>query len=212
MRVILLGAPNTGKGTQASFISKALGIPPVSTGNLLREAIAEKTAAGLEAKGYMDAGNLVPDGLVVSILKDRLSRGDCANGFILDGFPRTVAQAETLEQMGISVDRVISLEVPDDEIELRACGRRACEGCGDTYHIAFKPPDKDGLCDRCGKTLSVRDDDRPETVRSRLRVFHERTEPVKDYYRARGKVYEVDSSGTVENTTAQMRKIFGIPQ
>ena len=201
MKLILFGAPGAGKGTQASAISEALHIPTVSTGNIIREAIAKGTEAGLKARQYTDRGALVPDEVVVKMLSDRISQSDCANGYILDGFPRTIPQAEALVAMGITIDSVISLEVDDGAIEERMSGRRVCPACGESFHLKFNPPAKEGVCDKCGAALVQRADDKAETVRERLRVYHAQTEPVKTFYEKLGKLVRIDGNGTVEKTT-----------
>lgn len=202
MRLILLGAPGAGKGTQAEVICNTLNIPAISTGNILREAKAKGTPLGLEAATYMDSGKLVPDELVINILKERLKEDDCQNGFILDGFPRTVPQAEALDQMGVVIDRVVDLEVPDDKIMARLSGRRVCEKCGSSYHVLYKPTKVEGVCDRCsGKTVQ-RKDDAPETIKERLEVYHAQTEPLKDYYKKTGKLVVVEGQEEVADTTA----------
>ncbi len=197
MKLILLGAPGAGKGTQSDFIKTALKVPVISTGNLLREAIAQGTELGKQAKSYMDGGNLVPDALIVGLMKEKLSTPECENGAILDGFPRTVAQAEVLETIG-GVDVALSLEVPDEAIVHRMAGRRTCPKCNSTYHIVDNPPKVEGVCDKCGDTLGIRPDDNPDVVHKRLNVYHEQTEPVKHYYEAHGKLRSVEGVGTVE--------------
>lgn len=201
MNLILLGAPGAGKGTQAEIICEKLNIPALSTGNILREAIKNGTEYGMKAKSYMDAGNLVPDEIIISVIKERLADKDCENGFILDGVPRTVPQAEALDKMGVKIDKVIDIEVADEEVEKRLSGRRVCEGCGNSYHILFKPSKKEGVCDKCGANLVIRKDDKPETIRDRLKVYHEQTEPLKDYYAKTGKLKVVEGQATVEETT-----------
>ena len=186
MKLILLGAPGAGKGTQADIIKKQLGIPTISTGNILRAAVKNGTPTGLKAKEYMDAGKLVPDEVIIGIINERLQEPDCANGYILDGVPRTIAQAEAMEQAGIRFDAVVALEVPDEKIVERMGGRRVCENCGASYHIVNIPPKKEGVCDVCGGALKQRKDDDPETVRDRLAVYHKETEPLKGFYEARG--------------------------
>lgn len=210
MKLILLGAPGAGKGTQAEFISKKLSIPTISTGNILRAAVKNGTPVGLKAKAFMDAGALVPDEVIIGIMKERLAEPDCANGYILDGMPRTLAQAEALEQEGIEIDVALSIEISDKEIEERMTGRRACTACGATYHIKNAPPKKKGICDNCGEKLSIRKDDQPETVKNRLAVYHRETEPLKDFYEARGKLKTVDNQPTIELTTAAIFKTLGI--
>ena len=210
MKLILFGAPGAGKGTQASAISEALHIPTVSTGNIIREAIAKGTEAGLKARQYTDRGALVPDEVVVKMLSDRISQSDCANGYILDGFPRTIPQAEALVAMGITIDIVISLEVDDGAIEERMSGRRVCPACGESFHLKFNPPAKEGVCDKCGAALVQRADDKAETVRERLRVYHAQTEPVKTFYEKLGKLVRIDGNGTVEKTTQLIFEGLGI--
>ena len=201
MNLILLGAPGAGKGTQAEVISEHLQIPTISTGNIIREALKSGTEMGVKAKSYMDAGQLVPDEVVIGIIQDRLAEDDCQNGFILDGFPRTIPQAEALDRMGIVIDRVIDIEVADETIARRVSGRRVCLKCGATYHVDYKKPTVDGVCDRCGDTLVQRKDDMPETVQDRLKVYHEQTEPLKDYYSACGKLVIVEGQEEVADTT-----------
>lgn len=202
MNIILLGAPGAGKGTQAEKISEKLGIPTISTGNIIRAALKEGTPMGLKAKEFTEKGQLVPDEIVIGIIKDRLSADDCKNGFILDGFPRTIPQAEALDTMGVAIDKVIDIEVTDDAIVKRMSGRRTCAACGATYHIEFKKPQQDGICDQCGGELSLRKDDAPETVLERLKVYHSETEPLKDYYKRTGKLKIVEGQDEVADTTA----------
>ncbi|MCI8622168.1 MAG: adenylate kinase [Provencibacterium sp.] len=201
MKLILLGAPGAGKGTQAQVICSRFSIPAISTGNCLREAVAAGTAMGKAAKGYMDRGELVPDEVVIGIIRDRLQGEDCKNGFILDGFPRTVPQAEALEAMGVAIDRVLEIFVPDETIVGRMSGRRVCPACGASYHTEFKPSKAEGVCDVCGKELIVRKDDRPETVTERLRVYHDQTEPLKGFYESRGLLTVVKGQQEVADTT-----------
>ena len=201
MKLILLGAPGAGKGTQAEFISEKYNIPMVSTGNMIREALKNKTELGLKAKSYMDGGQLVPDEVVIGIIKERLSGEDCKNGFILDGFPRTIPQAQALDNMGVELDRVIDFEVPDEAIIERMSGRRVCSSCGSSYHTLHKPPVKEGVCDKCGAELVQRKDDAPETVKERLRVYHTETEPLKDYYEKTGKLRVVVGEGDIAAIT-----------
>ncbi len=201
MNLSLLGAPGAGKGTQAEVISETLKIPTISTGNMIREALKSGTEMGRKAKEYVDAGKLVPDDVVIGIIKERLAQPDCADGFILDGFPRTIPQAEALDRMGILIDRVIDIEVDDETIARRVSGRRACPGCGATYHVDYKRPTVEGVCDRCGDTLVQRKDDHPDTVRERLHVYHEQTEPLKSYYAAAGKLTIVEGQEEVADTT-----------
>ncbi|MBR3870419.1 MAG: adenylate kinase [Clostridia bacterium] len=206
MRLILLGAPGAGKGTQAERISEKYNIPTVSTGNLLRAAVAAGTELGMKAKSYMDSGSLVPDELVVSLLAERIAEDDCKNGFILDGFPRSVRQAEVLEEMGVTVDKVLSLEVTDENIIARLAGRRACLKCGATYHIESKPPVKEGVCDKCGAELIIRDDDKVETIQKRLETFHSQTEPLKDFYGKKGILRLAYDQFTPDANTAEVFK------
>ena len=201
MKLILLGAPGAGKGTQAEVICKHLGIPAISTGNILREALKSGTEMGLKAKAYMDAGQLVPDEIVIGIIKDRLAEEDCKNGFILDGFPRTIPQAEALDASGVVIDRVIDIEVPDEKIVTRMSGRRVCEKCGATYHLLYKKPKAEGVCDICGGTLIQRKDDHPDTVKARLEVYHKETEPLIAHYKKQGVVKRVDGQEEVADTT-----------
>lgn len=201
MNLILLGAPGAGKGTQAEVICKALNIPTISTGNMLRAAVKAGTEYGLKAKAAMDAGDLVSDDIVIGILKDRIKEPDAQNGFILDGFPRTVPQAEALDAMGVKIDKVIEIHVDDEKIKQRLSGRRVCLDCGATYHVDFKPSKVEDVCDACGKELVVRKDDMPETVISRLKTYHEQTAPLKDYYEAQGKLVTVEGQEKVEDTS-----------
>ena len=201
MKLILLGAPGAGKGTQAEFISEKYNIPMVSTGNMIREALKNETELGLKAKSFMDAGQLVPDEVVIGIIKERLDGEDCKNGFILDGFPRTIPQAEALDKMGIELDKVVNYEVPDEAIIARMGGRRVCGACGSSYHTEFNRPQKDGVCDKCGAELVQRKDDHPDTVKERLRVYHEQTEPLKDYYQSTGKLRMVDGQNEIAAIT-----------
>lgn len=202
MNLIFLGAPGAGKGTQAEIVCEKLNIPAISTGNMLREAVKNQTAAGLAAKEYMDRGDLVPDEVVIGILKDRIAEDDAKNGFILDGFPRTVAQAEALDSMGVQIDKVIEIDVPDDKICARLGGRRVCEGCGASYHLDFKPTKVEGVCDACGAKVVQRIDDKPETVLSRLATYHEKTAPLKGYYEAKGKLVTVEGQNEIADTAA----------
>ena len=194
MNLILLGAPGAGKGTQAEVISEALSIPQISTGNMLREAVKNGTEYGLKAKAAMDSGALVSDEIVIGILKDRIAQPDCKNGFILDGFPRTVPQAEALDKMGVTIDKVLEIYVPDETIKV-------CEGCGASYHIKYKPTKVEGVCDKCGAATVIRKDDKPETVLDRLAVYHAQTEPLKDYYAKQGKLDTVVGQEELSDTT-----------
>ena len=202
MNLILLGAPGAGKGTQAEKICEKLSIPAISTGNMLREAMANGTEMGLKAKSFIDAGKLVPDEVVIGIINERLKADDCKNGFILDGFPRTIPQAEALDNMGVRIDRVIDIEVPDDKIASRLSGRRVCLKCGATYHTAYKKPKQEGICDVCGEKLVQRKDDMPETVLDRLKTYHEQTEPLKGFYEKKGILRVVEGQEEVADTTA----------
>ncbi len=202
MNLILLGAPGAGKGTQAEIICDHLQIPAISTGNILREAISNGTETGLKAKSYMDGGKLVPDEVVIEILKDRISKDDCQNGFILDGFPRTVPQAEALDAMGVRIDKVIDIEVADEKIMQRLSGRRVCEKCGASYHVDYKPSSQEGVCDKCGGNTVQRKDDHPDTIKERLHVYHDQTEPLKGYYEKTGKLVVVEGQEEVKDTTA----------
>ena len=208
MKLILLGAPGAGKGTQAEILSKELGIPTISTGNILRAAIKEGTPVGLEAKHFMDAGKLVPDEVIIEIIHERVAAEDCKNGFILDGVPRTIAQAESLEKAGIVFDDVVSLEISDEVIMERMSGRRVCEHCGASYHVVAVPPKAEGVCDKCGGALICRKDDEPGTVKARLEVYHRETEPLKEFYAQRGLLRPVENQPTVaENSQAILRAI-----
>ena len=202
MKMIFLGAPGAGKGTQAENVSAEYGIPAISTGAIIRESVKNGTKAGLEAKSYMDSGSLVPDKVVIDIIKERLAQKDCENGFILDGFPRTVPQAEALDRMGVQIDLVIDIEVPDEKIATRMAGRRVCATCGASYHTLYKQPKTEGVCDNCGGALSQRKDDEAQTVLERLRVYHEQTEPLIAYYRAKGNLRVVEGQEEVADTTA----------
>ena len=210
MKLILLGAPGAGKGTQAEILSKKLGIPTISTGNILRAAVKNETPIGLKAKSFMDAGKLVPDEVIIGIIVERLAEADCQNGYILDGVPRTIAQAEAMEQAGIIFDKVVSLEVSDEEIEQRMTGRRTCIGCGATYHVVANPPKQEGICDTCGGELTQRKDDKPETVKARLATSHAETEPLKGFYESRGILVTVENPGSIEGTTTAVLNALGM--
>ena len=203
MKLILLGAPGAGKGTQAEILCERLNIPTISTGNMIREAMKSGTEMGRKAKEYAENGKLVPDEVVIGIVDERLRQDDCKNGFILDGFPRTIPQAEALDRMGIIIDRVVDINVPDEVITRRVSGRRACLDCGSTYHIETKKPQVEGICDRCGSTLVQRKDDLPETVQERLHVYHAQTEPLRDYYAAAGKLLVVDGQQGIQEIAEQ---------
>lgn len=201
MNIILLGAPGAGKGTQAAVICDYLKIPTISTGNIIRAALKSGTEMGLKAKAYIDNGQLVPDDVVIGIIKERLAEDDCANGFILDGFPRTIPQAEALDDMGVQIDKVVDIDVSDAEIVHRLSGRRVCERCGDTYHMDYNKPKVENVCNACGGTLIQRKDDSPETVQQRLAVYHEQTQPLEDYYKNQGKLSVVSGEGEIEKIT-----------
>lgn len=213
MKLILLGAPGAGKGTQAEIICKTHNIPTISTGNMLREALKNGTEMGQKAKSYMESGQLVPDEILIGIIQDRLAQDDCKNGFILDGFPRTIPQAESLtkalEEMGESIDYAVNVDVPDSAIVSRMSGRRACVNCGATYHIQYNPPKKEGVCDVCGDKLILRDDDKPETVQNRLSVYHEQTQPLIDYYKKAGVLAEVDGTQDMDKVFADITAVLG---
>ena len=202
MKLIFLGAPGAGKGTQAEVVSERLSIPTISTGNIIRAAIKDGTEMGKKAKDFIEKGALVPDEVVIGIIKDRLKEDDCKNGFILDGFPRTVPQAEALDEMGIEIDKVIDIEVPDEKIAARMSGRRVCQGCGASYHLLYKKPEKDGVCNSCGSELVQRKDDHPDTVLERLAVYHTQTEPLKEFYEKKGKLKIVEGQEEIADTTA----------
>lgn len=206
MNLIFLGAPGAGKGTQAEIVCDKLNIPAISTGNILRAAVKEGTPMGVKAKSFMDAGALVPDEVIVGIVKERLQADDCKNGFVLDGMPRTIAQGEALEQMGVQIDKVLNLVVADEAITERMTGRRVCAACGASYHIVNKPSKKDGVCDRCGGELVIRKDDQPATVLDRLKAYHEQTEPLVAFYKERGKLVEIPDQGSIEATNALIMK------
>ena len=206
MNIILLGAPGAGKGTQAEKICEYLKIPTISTGNIIREALKSGTEMGLKAKSFMDAGALVPDEVVIGIIKERLAKDDCANGFILDGFPRTIPQAEALDTMGVVIDKVIDIEVPDERIIGRMSGRRVCGSCDASYHLEYKVPKIEGVCDLCAGALVQRKDDHPDTVKARLEVYHSETEPLKEYYSKQGKLAIVEGQEEIADTTALVFK------
>ena len=209
MKMILLGAPGAGKGTQAERLCKVLEIPTISTGNILRAAVKNGTPTGLKAKAFMDAGKLVPDEVIIGIITERLAEDDCKNGYILDGVPRTIAQAEAMEKAGINFDAVVSIEVADEVIMERMSGRRVCESCGASYHLVAVPPKVAGVCDSCGGKLVQRKDDAPGTVKDRLAVYHKETEPLKDFYAQRGLLKSVENQPSVEATTAAILKALG---
>ena len=210
MRLILLGAPGAGKGTQAEILSRELEIPTISTGNILRAAVKAGTKVGLEAKAFMEAGKLVPDAVIIGILRERLAEPDCEKGYILDGVPRTIPQAEAMEQMGIDIDYALSIEVDDAVIVERMSGRRTCKNCSTTFHIVNNPPKVEGVCDNCGGELSIRKDDAPETVLARLETYHRETEPLKAFYESRGKLRLAQNQPSIEQTTAEIRRVLEI--
>ena len=210
MNLILLGAPGAGKGTQAEILCKKLGIPSISTGNILRAAIKDGTPTGLKAKSFMDAGQLVPDEVIIGIVGERLSQSDCAKGCILDGVPRTIAQAGAIEKAGIRIDAVISIEISEDEILRRMSGRRVCEACGASYNVEAVPPKVEGICDNCGGKLIQREDDTPETVKARLAVYHRETEPLVDFYAERGLLKSVEVADNKEATNAKILAALGL--
>ena len=210
MRLILLGAPGAGKGTQAEILSRELNIPTISTGNILRAAMKNGTPVGLKAKSYVEAGQLVPDDVIIGIIEERLAQPDCSNGYILDGVPRTIPQAQAMEESGIGIDWAVSIEIADEVIVERMSGRRTCKNCSQTFHIVNNPPKQEGICDFCGGELTIRKDDAPETVRTRLEVFHKETEPLKDFYAERGKLKTVENQPSIEATTAAIREALGI--
>ena len=209
MRLILLGAPGAGKGTQAEMLAAKLSIPTISTGNILREAIKNGTETGLKAKGFMDNGMLVPDDVIIGIVRERLAKADCAKGYILDGMPRTIPQAQALLEQGIEIDRVVSIEISDDVIEPRMTGRRVCGVCGASYHITTKPPKNEGICNACGGELVIRKDDKPETVRHRLEVYHAETEALKGFYEKLGKLRLVEGDQPIEDVNRDIMAALG---
>lgn len=213
MKIVMLGAPGAGKGTQAKMIAEKYSIPHISTGDIFRSNIKEGTELGLEAKSYMDQGKLVPDELTVKILLDRVAKDDCRNGYVLDGFPRTIPQAnvlkEALEAQNDKIDYAINVDVPDENIVRRMSGRRACVTCGATYHIEHVPPKKEGICDKCGSALILRDDDKPDTVLNRLKIYHEQTQPLIDFYNNEGILKEVDGTIDVKDVFANIAAILG---
>ncbi|MCC8048712.1 MAG: adenylate kinase [Oscillospiraceae bacterium] len=210
MKLILLGAPGAGKGTQAEILSARYNIPTISTGNILRAAMKNGTPVGLQAKQYVESGRLVPDEVIVGIVRERLAEPDCAGGYILDGMPRTIPQAEALEANGIDIDRAVSIEISDETIIDRMAGRRVCRDCGASYHVVNKPPKAEGVCDACGGELAIRSDDAPETVKARLDVYHKETEPLKDFYAQRGKLSSVENQPSIEATTKAITDALGL--
>ena len=213
MKIIMLGAPGAGKGTQAKMIAEKYGIPHVSTGDIFRANIKNGTELGMEAKKYMDQGQLVPDEITIGMLLDRIKEDDCQKGYVLDGFPRTIPQAESLTkaltELGDKIDWAVNVDVPDENIISRMSGRRACLGCGQTYHIVYNAPSQEGICDVCGQELVLRDDDKPETVQKRLEVYHKQTQPLIDYYRGAGVLAEVDGTKDLEEVFQDIVKILG---
>ena len=209
MKLILLGAPGAGKGTQAEILCKELGIPTISTGNILRAAIKNGTPTGKLAESFMKEGKLVPDEVIIGIINERVAEADCANGYILDGVPRTIAQAEAMEAAGIVFDDVVSIEISDEVIMNRMSGRRVCEHCGESFHLVAVPPKVAGVCDKCGGKLIQRHDDEPETVKARLEVYHKETEPLKDFYAQRGLLKSVENQPTVEETSQAILRALG---
>ena len=210
MRLILLGAPGAGKGTQAEIIAAKLNIPTISTGNILREAIKNGTETGLKAKSFMDQGMLVPDDVIIGIVRERLAQPDCANGYILDGMPRTIPQAQALLDQGVEIDRVVSIEIADEVIEKRMTGRCVCGTCGASYHITANPPKTEGICNACGGELTIRKDDKPETVRHRLAVYHSETEALKGFYEKLGKLRLVEGNQPIEDATRDILAALGV--
>ena len=210
MKLILLGAPGAGKGTQAEILCKRLGIPSISTGNILRAAIKDGTPTGVQAKSYIDAGQLVPDEVIIGILNERIACSDCANGYILDGVPRTIAQAEAMEKAGIEIDAVIAIEISEDEILRRMSGRRVCEACGSSFNMEAIPPRVEGICDNCGGKLIQRKDDTPETVHKRLEVYHKETKPLVGYYAERGLLKVVETADNKEVTFRKIMELLGM--
>lgn len=210
MKLIFLGPPGAGKGTQAALISEKLGIPAISTGDMLRSAVKAGTEVGKKAKALIDAGKLVPDDVIIPIVAERVAQPDCSRGYILDGVPRTLAQAQALEKADIHFDHVISIEVSDDEVTRRIMGRRVCLDCGATYHVVVQPPKMEGICDRCGNELVHRKDDTEETIRGRLAVYHKETEPLKDFYAQRGLLRRVENTGSIESVDKAILRILGV--
>ena len=210
MKIILLGAPGAGKGTQAERICEHYNIPQISTGNIIREAMKNGTPAGKKAQEFVNSGALVPDEVVIEMVNDRLKQEDCKNGYILDGFPRTVPQAEALEQMGVQIDKVLDIEVADEVIMGRMTGRRVCSKCGATYHTEFNPSKDGKTCDKCGVELTIRKDDEPETVKARLHIYHEQTEPLKDYYQNKGNLVMVEGVGAVDEITKHIMEALEV--
>ncbi|MDR2605960.1 MAG: adenylate kinase [Oscillospiraceae bacterium] len=210
MKIVLLGPPGAGKGTQAAKLTELTKVPALSTGDMLRAAVREGTKIGLEAKSYMDSGKLVPNGVIMQIVKEFLDTDVCKDGCILDGMPRNLVQAEGLDALGVEIDAALSLEISDAEIEARMSSRRVCPECGAVFSVAVNPPKQDGVCDKCGAALIIRDDDKPETVRNRLKVYHEETEPIIDYYRAKGKLKTIDATQSIEEVNKALAAAVGL--
>ncbi len=210
MRLILLGAPGAGKGTQAELLCKILKIPAISTGNILKTAIKNETPLGLEAKSFIESGQLVPDDVIIGIVKSRIQEEDCKNGFLFDGFPRTLAQAETFDRMGVSIDRVINIRASDELIVKRIGGRRSCAACGAVYHIESKRPERENICDNCGEALEIRSDDEPQTVQKRLEVYRNQTKPLERYYADKGLLVEADGEKDARETAKDILKVLGL--
>lgn len=210
MKLVLLGAPGAGKGTQADILSRQYGIPAISTGHILREAMRNETPVGLKAKEYVDSGRLVPDDIIIGIIRERLARPDCQNGYILDGMPRTIPQAEALEENGIEIDTALAIEIADETIIERISGRRVCRECSAAYHVQSNPPKVEGKCDSCGGELFIRKDDAPETVKARLGIYHKETAPLREFYSKRGTLRVVENQPTIELTTQAVKKALGL--
>ena len=210
MKLILLGAPGAGKGTQADILSAKLGIPTISTGNILRAAVKAGTPIGLKAQSYMQAGQLVPDEVIIGIMRERLQESDCANGYILDGMPRTIPQAEALVAGGVDIDVALSIEISDEVIVERMSGRRTCPDCGASYHVVNSPSKVEGVCDKCGAQLTIRKDDEPEVVKARLVTYHKETEPLKDFYAKLGKLKTVNNQPSIAQTSEEIFRVLGI--
>ena len=210
MKLVFLGPPGAGKGTQAEALTKKLGIPHIATGDILRRAVKDGSPVGLKAKEFMDAGNLVPDDVIIRIVKERLLQKDCEAGYILDGMPRTAVQAQALDEQGVSVDIVLLIQISDEEIIYRLDGRRTCTNCDMTYHIAVKPPENKGVCDSCGTKLTIRKDDNAETIRKRLQTYHKQTMPLKKYYKEQGKLRVMNGTGPVIKVSEKVFKILGV--
>jgi len=208
MRLILLGPPGAGKGTQAEVLVKKLNVPQISTGDILRNAVKQGSPVGLEAKKFMDAGDLVPDDVIIGVVKERLTEDDCKNGYIFDGMPRTIAQAQALDSQGVAIDAVLLIEVPDDVLLKRLGGRRTCPNCGNIYHIETKKPSKEGICNDCGTELIIRKDDEQETIKNRLQTYHKETAPLIDYYRDQGKIKDVGGEYNIQSQTAEVFKVL----